>query len=211
MRSRLLVAAALLACLGSGADAAVFMNGGFEIGPDPGVFTEHGTGDSTITGWTVTSGTIDYIGTYWQAQGGSSRSIDLAGSSLGTIEQTFDTIAGQTYQVNFYTSRNPDGGDPLRSGTVSINGTDHTFYYSASNDRSNMMWLLNSYTFTASGTSSTLSFAADASAGCCYGPALDSVSVAAVPEPSTWAMMLMGFGAIGVGLRRRRRPIAQLA
>ena len=28
---------------------------------------------------------------------------------------------------------------------------------------------------------------------------------AGVPEPATWAMMLMGFGAIGVSLRRRRR------
>lgn len=30
-------------------------------------------------------------------------------------------------------------------------------------------------------------------------------SVAAVPEPNTWAMMLMGFSAMGVALRRRRR------
>lgn len=29
--------------------------------------------------------------------------------------------------------------------------------------------------------------------------------VAAIPEPATWAMMLMGFGAMGVSLRRRRR------
>ena len=28
---------------------------------------------------------------------------------------------------------------------------------------------------------------------------------AAVPEPATWAMMLVGFGAMGVSLRRRRR------
>ena len=33
----------------------------------------------------------------------------------------------------------------------------------------------------------------------------------AVPEPATWAMMLIGFGAIGVSLRRRRRATAQLA
>jgi hypothetical protein len=32
-----------------------------------------------------------------------------------------------------------------------------------------------------------------------------------VPEPGTWAMMLVGFGAIGLVMRRRRRPVlAQL-
>jgi hypothetical protein len=38
--------------------------------------------------------------------------------------------------------------------------------------------------------------------------------VSSVPEPATWAMMLLGFGAIGVTMRRRRRgepPLAQLA
>lgn len=34
---------------------------------------------------------------------------------------------------------------------------------------------------------------------------LDGQVSGAVPEPSTWAMMLFGFGAIGVSLRRRRR------
>jgi hypothetical protein len=29
--------------------------------------------------------------------------------------------------------------------------------------------------------------------------------VAAVPEPGTWAMMLVGFGAVGMAMRRRRR------
>ncbi len=34
----------------------------------------------------------------------------------------------------------------------------------------------------------------------------------AVPEPATWAMMLMGFGAAGYAMRRRRRPaLAQMA
>ncbi|MDB5585019.1 MAG: hypothetical protein JWR80_10195 [Bradyrhizobium sp.] len=32
-----------------------------------------------------------------------------------------------------------------------------------------------------------------------------NLSVSAVPESSTWAMMLAGFGVIGFGLRRRRR------
>ena len=34
---------------------------------------------------------------------------------------------------------------------------------------------------------------------------------AAVPEPGTWAMMLVGFGAIGYSMRRRRKTILQIA
>lgn len=33
---------------------------------------------------------------------------------------------------------------------------------------------------------------------------------AAVPEPGTWAMMLVGFGGMGVALRRRRRTHGQM-
>lgn len=33
----------------------------------------------------------------------------------------------------------------------------------------------------------------------------------AVPEPATWAMMLLGFAGIGMSLRRRRPTLAQLA
>ena len=33
----------------------------------------------------------------------------------------------------------------------------------------------------------------------------------AVPEPSTWAMMLLGFGAVGFAMRRRRAHVLRLA
>jgi len=32
-------------------------------------------------------------------------------------------------------------------------------------------------------------------------------NTAAVPEPGTWAMMLLGFGAVGFAMRRRRQPV----
>lgn len=34
-----------------------------------------------------------------------------------------------------------------------------------------------------------------------------NLTVGAVPEPATWAMMLLGFGGIGMTMRRRRRPL----
>jgi hypothetical protein len=33
----------------------------------------------------------------------------------------------------------------------------------------------------------------------------------AVPEPATWAMMILGFGMVGMGLRLRRRPDTAIA
>jgi PEP-CTERM motif len=33
----------------------------------------------------------------------------------------------------------------------------------------------------------------------------DGVTMTAVPEPSTWAMMLVGFGGLGFAAYRRRR------
>jgi len=48
-----------------------------------------------------------------------------------------------------------------------------------------------------------------------YGTALTDANLPGtppVPEPATWAMMLMGFAGIGATMRRRRRaPLAQVA
>jgi hypothetical protein len=39
-----------------------------------------------------------------------------------------------------------------------------------------------------------------------------TLNITAVPEPATWALMLLGFGGIGFAMRRRRRPVlAQVA
>jgi hypothetical protein len=41
---------------------------------------------------------------------------------------------------------------------------------------------------------------------------IDNIAVNAVPEPGTWAMMLLGFGAIGFAIRRRKSSaLTQLA
>lgn len=40
---------------------------------------------------------------------------------------------------------------------------------------------------------------------------IDAVTLTAVPEPATWAMMIMGFGAVGAALRRKKPQTAALA
>ena len=39
----------------------------------------------------------------------------------------------------------------------------------------------------------------------------DNYAINAVPEPGTWAMMLLGFGAVGFAMRRRKTAVPQLA
>jgi hypothetical protein len=44
---------------------------------------------------------------------------------------------------------------------------------------------------------------------------IDNINVTAtagaVPEPATWAMMLVGFGALGMVMRRRSQPVARVS
>ncbi|MBN8808643.1 MAG: PEPxxWA-CTERM sorting domain-containing protein [Sphingomonas sp.] len=67
--------------------------------------------------------------------------------------------------------------------------------------------------FVAGGTSQTLSFLSNGTPnGLPPVALLDNVSLtAAVPEPASWALMIVGFGAMGYSLRRRRETALQTA
>lgn len=54
----------------------------------------------------------------------------------------------------------------------------------------------------------SLAIASNCSSGACpvnFADRLDLASIAPVPEPATWAVMMLGFGGMGVSMRRRRR------
>jgi choice-of-anchor C domain-containing protein len=169
-------------------------------------------GGSTLPGgpWVVTGASVDLIGTYWQSPSGPSPpngSVDLDGNAPGGVEQTiFGLTSGKTYTLSFWLSGNPDGAPATKSVDVSIGSvvSDNFTYTIGSNTHADMMYALKTVTFTA-GASNTLSFASQDVASP-FGPVVGGVSIAAIPEPSTWVMMLAGFAGLSVfGYRARRR------
>lgn len=202
-------AAALAAALvAGGASAAILVNGSFEEGADPGSFITLGNGSTAITGWTVKGHGVDYIGSYWTAAHGD-RSVDLSALNGGTIQQTIDTIVGKTYKVTFWLAGNPDGGQGDKFVATSVSGdqvNSFSFHVGGGNTKQNMGWTQHSYTFKAFDPTATLAFNSQTHTP--YGPALDNVSISAVPEPATWAMMIMGFGGVGAAVRASRRKQA---
>lgn len=156
--------------------ATPFQNGSFEDGPDDIVaFITLPAGSADITGWTVVSGSIDLIGSYWDASDGD-RSIDLNGDEPGAINQVFDTESGALYQVFFDMAGNPD--DPgLKVLVASANSMASEYEFdSTGKTHTEMGWTEMSFIFQASSNSTTLEFAS-ISPDSAFGPALDNVRV----------------------------------
>jgi choice-of-anchor C domain-containing protein len=181
-RIKIAVASGSIAALfiGTAASAlAPITNGSFEMGTDPGSYATLSSGDSTtIPGWTVSNGSVDYIGSYWQASEGS-RSLDLSGNAAGTIQKTIPTVAGHDYTVTFDLAGNPDGAQGVKTLTVKTNAgassvQNYTFDTTGKSTAA-MGWQSESYTFTAPSSNTVLSFVSQDNSP--FGPALDNVAV----------------------------------
>ena len=163
-------------------DSELVTNGSFEqpttTNPD---FDDIAAPSSAITGWSVSSGTVDHIRTHWVAAAGS-QSIDLEGNSPGTIEQTFPTTPGADYRLTFQYSANPDGGPAQsadRTADVLVNGLTVD---TVSHAQSPFVWQAESLVIHATSASTTLAFHSTASTPS-YGIAIDAVSVVPIVSP----------------------------
>lgn len=208
----LALAAAAFSAIPTIASAQV-TNGGFE---DPDVSGEpccNTVPPASLPGWTVT-GDINVVnGTYSSLPPGTNLAyegtqyLDLVGQSAqGSITQSIATVAGQIYQLTFAYSNNIFGGAPVASANFSIGSLAGTVVHSTATPLS-LDWTLFTGYFTGTGSPMDLNFTSviDSQNGSVF---LDAVSIAAVPEASTWLMMIFGFGLAGAAIRRRKRALA---
>jgi choice-of-anchor C domain-containing protein len=158
-------------------------NGSFEEGPEPDPagpgFTPIEAGSTVIPGWTVTRGSVDYIGPYWQHADGK-RSIDLNGNEPGAIAQTIRTRAGKRYRVTFSLAGNNcgDADTPKRAVVVSAAGSQAEFTFDTTGKSyEDMGWVTKTWEFTATAAETTLEFTSATEIPPACGPALDRVSV----------------------------------
>ena len=167
---------------GGSSEPNLLVNGSFEDGPEPDAagpgFTPYEAGSTAIPGWSITRGSVDYIGSYWQHADGR-RSIDLNGNEPGTIAQTFRTRPGATYLVTFSLAGN-DCGDAggVKTLVVRAAGHEQDFTFDATGRTyADMGWVIRSWEFTAEADETTLEFSSTTETSVACGPALDRVSV----------------------------------
>ena len=197
-----LIALALLASASSASAANLVVNGGFETGDFSG-WSSTGDTDGTFVRHTRRSGAW---GAFLQTSNGYHH-----------LDQSISTVAGHTYAVSFYLfSEQAAVGTANNFFNATFYGTDLvTFTNGPEFDYTPF-----GGTVTASSNSTLLAFNSRHPAGF-FGTgffALDDVDVTdltptgggggAVPEPASWAMMIVGFGAAGAMIRRRKAVLA---
>ena len=197
MRSmnRLLMMVVALGSLTGVANAALFQNGGFEDNNvTAGSYLYAGT--VVANGWAFAASTgVSENSSAWGsfvAPEGTSYAF-VQGGSASVLSQTFDVSNGQTYRVSFMSRtrvwENSSGMFDYGIGST-VYGTTTV---------NTALWLSNSFDFTASGGSATLTFTG-ASPGNDNSAFVDDVHLTPVPEPFT---MGLGIAAVGVAIRRR--------
>ena len=185
-------------------------NGGFEapVVSGPCCVTSPPT---AIPGWTATPNVNVVNGTFSSSAGNlakqGSQYLDLVGEGgTGSISQSFTTVVGQIYNLNFWYSHNLFSGLPSASARLSVGSLSDSIMHTGGTN-ANLAWKYYSGAFTASAANTTLTFV-NTAGGPNEGVFLDAVSVMAVPEPATWGMLILGFGLVGGALRRRSQAIA---
>lgn len=156
---------------------------------------------ASADGWTaISGGGIEIQNHAAGTPYSESNLVELDSTSNSTMQRTI-ADAG-SYYLNFYYSPRPNV--PLSSNGIDVLVNGVSIFNISGAGAGNTTWTPQQLFFTIA-ANSTLAFSAIGTSDS-LGGYLDSISlVSAVPEPSVWGMLLMGFGAVGYAMRRRRR------
>jgi len=171
-------AAMLTVCAASHAGPNLLVNGSFESG---------------LASWTTNGFMLqgyDY-GIDNDAQSGANAFYGGGIEQLGFLRQTFSSVAGQVYDLDFWLKSDgflPNRFEVIANGQILFDLEDILI----------LPYGARHVSFTATGTSTLLEFGFRDDSGALH---LDNVTVSAVPEPVSSALLLLGLGAIAA--RRR--------
>lgn len=158
--SGLKISATLTPTITNPPPVGLVVNGSFELGSNPGISIDvPGPDSTTITGWTVESASVDYIGSRWVA-GDGVRCLDLSGTDAATLSQTIGGLTpGQHYRLSFLMAANPEVGAITARLRANIGGASQEFSFVQSGfTTSNLGWANKTMVFTATSSSHKLSF-----------------------------------------------------
>jgi hypothetical protein len=200
------------------AGAAIVNNGGFET--------------SDFTGWNVVVGavtpptnTAPVVIQYGQASGyptgafgeavpspdGSNHGAYFSADGTGqNINQTVSLSAFTTYRLSYEVYAPQNGlNNPFQAFFQgSVDSYLLPLVPASTTDLATPHWVTYTGTFSTGAVNpGILTFEFTGTGAYAADVVLDNVSIATVPEPSTWAMMLLGFAGVGfMAYRRKSKP-----
>ncbi|MEM8499380.1 MAG: LamG-like jellyroll fold domain-containing protein [Pseudomonadota bacterium] len=137
----------------------LLIDGLFLEAPDPGTNTLY-TATQSFGGWTVDSGNVHLFGTTLEDSPLGGHSVDLNGSTAGSIGQDLVTVSGRQYQVVFATTGAWVGSSDTKHFRASAAGESQDFAveYQPDWSQSDVLWQHRTFEFTADATSTRLVF-----------------------------------------------------
>jgi hypothetical protein len=130
------------------------------------------------------------------------------------LSQTFSDVAGANYSVSFWAfdgTTGPGWYDPIDFLTVTAGGVPGVTLVGSATTRP---MTYSNYVFNFIGSGSDTLTMTGQSGYCCWqidNIAVNGPAVSPIPEPSTWAMMLLGFAGLGFAGYRRNKSAAPAA